>query len=252
MKTRIFIASMIAMNLVLALTWGVGAQGPQPPWGHPAEPLPPPAGLERALKPLREGGDLPTGSVADRTGEIWRLAGNAASLPPLKDITAIDAGGDHTCALTAGGGVKCWGANRYGQLGDGTTTDSTTPVNVAGLSSGVAAIDAWVEHTCALTTGGGVKCWGYNEYGQLGDGTTMDSSTPVDVVELLSRVAAIAAGGYHTCALTTGGGVKCWGQDDYGQLGLGTSIQSPTPVEVVTLLKLLKVYLLPLVLRTRS
>ncbi len=89
---------------------------------------------------------------------------------PLNNITQVAAGGSHTCALTTGGGVKCWGNNFSGQLGDGTTTQRLTAVDVSGLTSGVSAIAAGGFHTCALTTGGGVKCWGSHQNGQLGIG----------------------------------------------------------------------------------
>ena len=148
--------------------------------------------------------------------------------------TAIDAGQEHTCALTTGGGARCWGLN-WGRLGNGLVESSNKPVDVSGLSSGVRAISAGSYHACAVTASGGAKCWGDNYWGQLGDGTTDWSKTPVDVSGLASGVSDITAGESHTCALTASGGVKCWGDNDYGQLGNGTTAGSSTPVDVTGL-----------------
>ncbi len=147
-------------------------------------------------------------------------------------VAAIAAGGGNTCALTSPGGVKCWGSNFSGQLGDDTTTDRLTPVDVSGLASGVAAVAAGGSHTCALTASGRVECWGSNGQGQLGDGTTTERHTPVEVFGLTSGVVAVTAGGSHTCALTSAGGVKCWGSNGAGELGDGTTTERHTPVGV--------------------
>jgi alpha-tubulin suppressor-like RCC1 family protein len=155
-------------------------------------------------------------------------------------VTAIGIGGavlgDHSCVLTTGGGVKCWGYNGDGALGDGTETNRPKPVAVSGLSHGVVAIAVGGDHDCAVTSGGAVECWGDNLFGQLGTGTTDSSETPVAVSGLTSGVRAIAAGGSGTCALLRNRAVECWGYNADGELGDGThrSRSVPTPVAGLT------------------
>jgi alpha-tubulin suppressor-like RCC1 family protein len=173
------------------------------------------------------------GQLGDGSNTTRRAVVDVSDLS--SGVSAITAGGLHTCALTASGGGKCWGNNAQGQLGDGTTSDRSTAVDISGLGSGVNAIAAGGSHTCALTTGGGVKCWGYNLAGQLGDGTTTDRSFAVDVSGLSGGASAIAAGGTHSCAIATGGAVKCWGSNFYGQLGDGTNTTRTVAADVIGL-----------------
>ena len=151
-------------------------------------------------------------------------------------VSAIALGAAHTCAIISNGsGVQCWGNNDFGgQLGDSTLINRRTPVNVVGLTSPISAISAGTIHTCALTTAGGAKCWGNNNSGQLGDSTMTQRTAPVDVSGLTSGLTSIAAGGDHTCAVTTSGGVKCWGFNGYGQLGDSTDDMRLAPVDVLT------------------
>jgi Regulator of chromosome condensation (RCC1) repeat/PASTA domain/Divergent InlB B-repeat domain len=147
-------------------------------------------------------------------------------------VTAIAAGVWHTCAVT-GGAVKCWGRNMNAALGDGTTEDRHVPTDVVGLGGGVAAIAAGDFHTCVRTAAGSVKCWGRNAEGQVGDTTTTERRTPVDVSGLTSGVTAIAAGDLHSCGVTGEGRIKCWGWNANFQLGDGTNFNRSTPVEVI-------------------
>jgi alpha-tubulin suppressor-like RCC1 family protein len=156
------------------------------------------------------------------------------SLPAL-GIQGTAAGFSHTCALTTEGGVKCWGDNWEGKLGNGSVVNSYTPVDVTGLSAGVIDISGTHKHTCALTDTGEVKCWGRNWHGELGDGTTDYRVEPVTPQGLSSGVIAIAAGGFHTCALIYDGSIRCWGANWHGEVGDGTNVEQHTPVEVVEL-----------------
>ena len=146
-------------------------------------------------------------------------------------FTTVSAGSRYTCAVTADGGAYCWGDNRAGQLGDGTTTSRSSPTLVAGSLS-FAAVSTGGGHTCALTPTGAAYCWGDNRAGQLGDGTKTDQSSPVPVAGGLS-FASVSTGFNHTCGVTTAGAAYCWGANDHGQLGDGTTKKRSRPVRVV-------------------
>lgn len=150
-----------------------------------------------------------------------------------KSYVALSAGGDHTCALTFLGRAKCWGNNRLGQLGDGTNAERYAPTKVSGLKKGAAAVSAGGGHTCVLTVDGGVKCWGDNRFGQLGDGSNVSRNKPVDVAGLGAGAESVSAGKSHTCALLTDGSVQCWGANGEGQLGDGTRDSRNVPVKVL-------------------
>ena len=147
---------------------------------------------------------------------------------------AVSAGGQHSCALGTDGVVRCLGDNQFGQLGVGTFEDTTAPDPVIGLGTAI-AVAAGEWHTCALLADHTVSCWGQNDVnGQAGDpgGTHLTLPHPVAGV---SGVKAIAAGGWHTCALTTVGDVYCWGANYAGQLGhVGPSTATPTKVDAIS------------------
>lgn len=148
-----------------------------------------------------------------------------ALLPGLGPGTRdIQAGYDFACALTAEGGVACLGTNTHGQLGNGTFGGAAglAAAPVRFLTSGVKAIAVGIAHSCALTTDGRVVCWGFNGGGILGNGSTTNSATPVDVVGLQGGVKAIATRAYTTCALKEDGTVHCWGLNGDGQASPST------------------------------
>jgi len=178
-------------------------------------------------------------------------------------------GSSHTCGVTASGAAYCWGANASGQLGNGARSGSAAPVAVAGglTFSAVAAgwnhscglavagpvycwgstdtvpalvpggltfksVSAGLDYSCGVTAGGSAFCWGANGSGQLGNGSTTNSATPVPVAGGLT-FASISAGYTHACGLTASGDAYCWGEGFRGELGDGTNAQHPTPVRVL-------------------
>ncbi len=178
------------------------------------------------------------------TNEYYQLTipweGPRASLVPVDvrglptDIVSISAGVEHTCALTSTGGVFCWGDNSTSQLGADNSAAPDLPVQVSGLTPDVVAISAGGFHTCALSSAGGLKCWGLNHLGQLGNGNRTTTLVPNDVIDLGSGVKAVKAGYYHTCAIMTTGAAKCWGINSSGQLGRGNiDDYALTPTDVV-------------------
>jgi len=147
--------------------------------------------------------------------------------------TQIAAGGSHTCALLSGGTVRCWGLSSSGQLGYANTNtigDNETPASAGDVNVGgtVTQVVAGGEHTCALLSGGTVRCWGLSSSGQLGYANTNnigDNETPASAgnVNVGGTVAQLSAGSIHTCALLSGGTVRCWGSASNGRLGYASA-----------------------------
>jgi alpha-tubulin suppressor-like RCC1 family protein len=160
----------------------------------------------------------------------------------VREITGVEGvadmacGYDHCLALLRDGKLKAWGSNRYGQLGNGTTVDSLVPVAVAGDLPAFTGITAGSEHTCALDTTGEAWCWGFNRFGQLGQGSPGETplTRPSRVIGNLAAT-ALDAGGVNTCALVVGGSVSCWGNNSNGELGTGTTTSSARPTLVLGL-----------------
>ena len=177
------------------------------------------------------GGVASTGGAVDVLGGTLSASGGSRSVGSAGTTTvstdagtllkavSVSSGVGFSCAVVTDGSVRCWGANDYGQLGDGSGIFSDVPVTVSN-ANGLTAVAAGDTHACARTASGTVLCWGANDHGQLGNGSTTNSTIPV-AVEGLTGAIAITAGSAFSCALFADGTVQCWGSNLYGELGIG-------------------------------
>jgi alpha-tubulin suppressor-like RCC1 family protein len=177
-----------------------------------------------------EHGQLGDGTLVDRPSPVTVVS--------LGGIVEAALGYEHGCALKTDGSVWCWGDNAYGQLGDGTRASRpTATAAVIGITT-AAHLAAWLEHTCAVLKDGSVWCWGRNNVGQLGDGTTTDRPTPVragtiaNAVEITAGGEATPSSESHTCARGSDGSVYCWGDNSFGELGDSSTTTRTTPTHV--------------------
>lgn len=213
-----------------------------------------PAGGVKALRVAAGGFHtcalLTNGVMTCWGNNIWSQLGDGTttnrSLPvtlspsPASLVVAVDTGWQHSCALLAGGGITCWGSNQWGQLGtapSGAQVTITAPAGPVALpgSRKATTLTVGATHTCALLGDGTASCWGYNASGQLGDGT-WNSPVNSPIAGALHatgvRIQSLSAGTFHTCAVLSDGTATCWGLNDRGQVGDGTTTNRPSPTAV--------------------
>jgi alpha-tubulin suppressor-like RCC1 family protein len=178
-------------------------------------------------------GDDQSGQLGDYRGALLYSTTPVNGIGLSTGLARVVSGSQHACALTAGGNVRCWGANNLGQLGDGTLTRAYQQVQVAGLAFVVdIGSGPGSHHTCAVLANARLACWGLNDVAQLGDGTTVNRPSFVISTATQEPVRMVATGAAHTCVLTVAGAVQCWGRNSDGQLGDGTTDFHPTAVTV--------------------
>ena len=188
---------------------------------------------------LNEQGENGDGSTSQSLAPVTVPVSAAAA---RSNVTQVVTGPNNACARISDGTAACWGGNSFGQLGDGTKNQRTTPVQVknpagSGPLTGVVSLTTGYYHTCALLTDKTVDCWGDNGYYQLGNGGNAQSSLPVKVkngtgTAALAPVASVSAGQYDTCAVITDHTARCWGTNNFGQLGTANLAPTPLPKPV--------------------
>jgi alpha-tubulin suppressor-like RCC1 family protein len=155
------------------------------------------------------------------------------SAPTAGSFASVSIGGNSACGVTTAGAGYCWGNNSAGQLGNASTSNTTTPIKIAGgLTFGSVSVGSLQNFSCGLTTIGAAYCWGYNDYGQLGNATFTSSTSPVAVSGNLTFSSLSAGDGGQACAIAIGGAAYCWGYNGSGQLGVAAIAYSSSPVAV--------------------
>jgi len=169
-------------------------------------------------------GELGIGTASSALHFMPTPLANGAS-----DWREVSTGDRHTCGVTTDGALYCWGRNVDRQLGDGTATERLTPTQEASGASDWLSVSAGGVHTCGLKTEGSIFCWGDNGHGQLADETAIQRARPSQESSQANDWASVSAGSAHTCGTKTDGSLYCWGMNEHGQLGDGTTIERPTP-----------------------
>jgi alpha-tubulin suppressor-like RCC1 family protein len=191
------------------------------------------------------GRDMSLALLADGTVRAWGGGANGelgngtntakqttpVTVSNLSDVVELAGGRNHALALKSDGTVWAWGLNTSGQLGNGSKTSRNTPVQVQGITNAV-AVAAGADHSVALLADGRVMTWGEAGRGQLGNGSTVDRTTPAAVAGLPANVTFIGCGRDHTLVVTADGQLWDWGQNDFGQLGDGTTTRRTRPVHI--------------------
>lgn len=165
-------------------------------------------------------GDGQLGNGTNKTSNIpVRVNGDSNSVWIM-----ISAGDFHTCAINTESKIYCWGWNYFGELGNGQSGTSKVPVEIYGENSDWISVTAGGSFTCALKRTGELYCWGINECGTIGDGTTQEKYIPIEVK---SNVVTVDTSDLNTCAVNTGGSLYCWGANGWGQIGIGVGQDNP-------------------------
>jgi alpha-tubulin suppressor-like RCC1 family protein len=172
--------------------------------------------------------DFESAASCGTTCQNRRVCAAACSAGACATVKKIAIGGSHVCILLSDATLRCHGSNSQGQLGDGTTIDHLRVPRLPTLRN-VVDVATGNAHTCVVLQGGDVRCWGDNQFGQLGNGAAPTDSIQIPTTGVLSGAKAVSAGFSHTCALTTGDDVKCWGAGNRGQIGNGTTTSQNAP-----------------------